>query len=478
MPSREKLPPVERAGEDTEATQIKVVPQVVDAHTSAEISATPVNENVSDLTSSSGGIAKSVAHWVHQHPQAHKHGAGVFIYQFLRSAVAAIPYGFSMAGILAGFTGMERLGARLANKQAASTLTKGFGRNLHGFASFGPAKWAALIGTSFTFYRGTSKLGKWMTEYLFNPKDSEARTAEKVHDLPQEAWRKIKEIAPAEVSSTPVAAVVLGFIVQAFQKPAEIVGSKLDWTRSNFKATQGAGAKLKLLKDVILKPEAKFVKQAAINSFGYALFFEMGDRLFKDTQIRRGVWPGEHHSIKALKAAPDEYEQGIKDGNITSNAPKYADSALEPVKEKNHYAFFTSEPGLGRFVFRRLLPTAAGITLYTGAKMRWAAMAGNDFQYAAGKMAPQFLKKAWGEGAATSLFFLIPIVSEPWEKMYDAFFAKKEKVAQLKDQMREHPEIIAKQTTPHQAQKYEELLAKVNAKERGAANDVIYSQRA
>lgn len=462
-----------------EQSQEEKTPRVTLPPVEGASPAVPAYETKADPNDPPGPIAKSVAHWIHQHPQAHKHGAGFVAYQFIRSAIASVPYGLSMAATLAGFTLMERKGGALA-KDATSAFGKSFGRNMEAFAKFGPAKWSALIGTSFTFYRGTSKLGKWMTEYLFNPKDSEQRTAEKVDDLFPEAVRKIKEIAPAEVSSTPVAAVVLGFITQAFQKPSADtlkttingVERSFDWTRANFKTVEGLGNKWQVMKSAIVHPNAKFVTQAAINSFGYALFFEMGDRLFKDTQIRRGVWPGEHNSIKALKAAPDEFEQAVKDNNNPENQRKYADSALEPVKEKSHYSFFTSEPGVGRFVFRRLLPSAVGITAYTAVKMRWASMFGNNFAYESGKLAPQFMSKAWGEGAATSLFFLIPLVSEPWEKMYDNFFAKKEKQAQ----MREHPELYAKVLNAHQEAKYDELLGRVNARE--AANEAQYSQRA
>ncbi|MFZ4541342.1 MAG: hypothetical protein ACOYNL_05970, partial [Rickettsiales bacterium] len=383
---------------------------------------------------------------------------------------------------------------------AKSAFSKGFGRNMATFAKFQPAKMSALIGASFTFYRGTSKLGKWLTEYLFNPKDTEQRTAEKVDDLPQEIVRKVKEIAPAEVSSTPIAAIVLGFIVSAFQKPANFAsdptkpkdlllkdvakgiapGNCLDWSRQNFKATQGFGNKAKLLGSVVAHPNAKFVSQAIINTLGYSLFFELGDRLFKDTQIRRGVWPGEHHSIKALKAAPDEYAKGIEDGNTGLAKPKFEDGAVEAAPEKDHYGAFTKEPSLFRFAMRRVAPTAIGITAYTAAKMRWAQMAFNDFNYNGGPInLKQFGKKALGEGLATSLFFLIPIFSEQWEKAYDNFFAKKEKIAQMKDELKKHPELmVAKALTPHQEVKYDELLGRVIAKEKAAANDGQYQIRA
>jgi hypothetical protein len=438
-----------------------------------------------------GGMAKSMAHWIHAHPEAHSRTLlGRLVYQFTRSFVASIPYGLSMAGVLAGLYGSQKMGEKMAGNTQATSLWRGIGRNIAGFASFGPAKSALLIGTSFTLYRGTSKLGKWMTEYLFNPKDTEARTAEKVQDLPQEAWRKIKEIAPAESSSTPISAIVLGFIVNAFNKPTqEVNGQKvipgkvwgkavenLDWTRANFLGTKGWGNKARLLFGS-LTPQTKFVQHAVINTFAYSLFFELGDRLFKDTQIRRNVWPGEHNSIKALKAAPEEYERGIQQQEAAANQPKYEDSAAEAAPEKNHYKFFTSEPGVGRFLFRRVLPTAVGMTAYTALKMRWGTMLGNNFVYDKGVSLAQFGKKAWGEGLATSLFFLIPIVSEPWEKLYDNFFARKEKIAQLKDRMKDNPEIYARPLTAEQHANYEALYARVNAQEK-AANEGKFAARA
>lgn len=433
-------------------------------------SGTPAGEGTAQPVS---GFAKSAGHWIHQHRDLPRRGVGFLGYQYIRSAIASIPYGLSMAGTLALFTKMERVGEAMAKKPEASSVAQRFGRGLNGFAKFPGARWAALIGTSFTFYRGTSKLGKWMTEYLFNPKDSEERTAQKVDDLFPEAIRKIKEIAPAESNSTPISAIVLGFFVTAFQKPTEIAQHGIDWTAKHFKSVEGWGNKFRLMGKAITHPSAKFIPQAVINTFGYALFFEFGDRLFKDVQIRRGVWSGEHNSIKSLKAEPDEYEQGIKGGQ-GHDTRKYEDSAVEAVPEKSHFPFFTSEPGLGRFLFRRVLPTAIGITAYTAVKMRWASMLGNNFNYEKGITLKEFGKKAFGEGAATSLFFLIPVVAEPWEKMYDKFFARKDKEANA----REHAEsgITAKPLTPHQQQKYDELLARVNAKE--AANDGHIAQRA
>lgn len=475
-------PPIRPEGEAVFAPDATATATVMNAPMMAASPVrAPAPPAISHMPIDRSGFVGRVSHWIDTHRDAPKHGAGHVVYQFLRSCFACIPYALSMAGVLAGFTAMETKGGKLAADATASAFTRGFGARLKQFASTPAAKMSALIGASFTFYRGSSKLAKWMTEYLFNPKDNEQRTQEKVRDLPQEAWRKIKEIAPAEVSSTPIAAIVLGFIVSYFQKPSAaalktvINGAEhsFDWTRASFKALPNLRTKLGAMWHAIFNPKAKFWEQALINTFGYALFFELGDRLYKDTQIRRGVWSGEANSIKSLKAAPDEYEQGIQKKTQSGEARKYEESALEGKPEKDHFASFTAEPSLGRFAFRRVLPTAVSIGLYTAFKMRHGAMLGNNFAYDKGISTGQFFKKAWGEGAATSLFFMIPLVSEFWEKAYDNFFKK------LEDRFKQpapgaptndnfnsvNDNVVAKVLTPHQQQKYDELLAKVCQKE-------------
>ena len=149
--------------------------------------------------------AKSVGHWIHTHKNLPQSGwAGFTAYQVVRSAIASVPYGISMALTLAGLVKAEQFGKTMAEDKSAGAFKKSFGTRLNQFATSPAVKVSALVATSFTLYRGTSKVVKWVTEYLFNPKDSEETTIAKVQDLPHETWRKIKEVAPAEVSSTPV----------------------------------------------------------------------------------------------------------------------------------------------------------------------------------------------------------------------------------------------------------------------------------
>ncbi len=170
---------------------------------------------------------------------------------------------------------------------------------------------------------------------------------------------------------------------------------------------EGRGGKL--LKSVLAHPNARFVEQAAINTLGYSLFFEIGDRLFKDKQIARGVWKGDNNSI--IPAKPDA-----------------------PAPEKKHYGFFTNEPSVGRFVLRRMLPTAVSISAYTAFKFRHSYMHLGDFVVKpAEKILPQMPKLIKIETIAVLWFAMIPLVAEKWEKIYDGFFDKLEKKAQAKD---------------------------------------------
>lgn len=397
-----------------------------------------------------GATAQKVGHWIHQHKELpQKNLLGFTGYQFIRSAIAAVPYGASMALTLLGFTKAEMVGNKMASEAVEGTLKHSAGKRMAQFASTPAIKTAGLVATSFTLYRGTSKLVKWITEYLFNPKDSEEKTVAKVRDLPHETWRKVKEIAPAEASSTPIAAVVLGFVCSFFSKGGSQVKNKdtkqwelkgaipneLDYTHANFKSKSGFGNKARLMRDVITHPKARFIEQAGIFAIGYSLFFEMGDRLYKDMQIRRDIWPGDPHSTKALKATPDAYEEGIQKQQRLEDegGRKYDDSARSAKTTHLKYGRFTEEPSVTRFVFRRVAPTMLGIGAYTAFKFRHAYMVAGDFVYNTSKpLLRQAPKLALLEGAATSLFFLVPWVAEPWEKSYDKFFDNLEKKAQAK----------------------------------------------
>lgn len=358
-------------------------------------------------------FASHAAHWIHQHPHATESGLGYAVYQGLRGLAAAVPYGISMACTLGAMEGLARGGNALKTAHAADSFLHQCGKRLHQFASFGAIRSGAVISTSFLLYRGTSKLGKWTNAHLFDPNDTEAQTAENIRTYPQALWEKIKENAPAGIASTPVAAFALGFINSNFNPAAKPMvneaGHSLAWRRENYLQAVKEGRGGKLLREVITHPNAGFIEQMAINTLGYSVFFEIGDRLFKDTQIRRGLWKGEHHSI--VNQLPDS---------------AVAPDPTQPVPEKK-YGFFTDEPSLGRFLFRRMLPTVASIGAYTAFKFRHSYMLLGNFELAKDKaILPQIPKLIGIEGTAVTLFAIIPFIGDKWEKAYDDFFAKKE----------------------------------------------------
>lgn len=358
-----------------------------------------------------GSMARGMAHWIHNNQNiTRKNLLGYSTYQVIRGGAAAIPYGISMASTLGAMVGIERAANAWAKNPNAGALAKTIGPRIEQFAKFPAIRSSFQIATSFTLYRGTSKIMKWMHDSLFDPKDSEAKTAEKIANLPKATWGKIKENAPAGIASTPVAAFVLGFVNSTFAKPGadalkNAKGESIDWTYQNLREAKAVGRK-GLLKEVITHPNAKFVEQAAINTLGYSLFFEMGDRLFKDRQIARGLWKGDKNSITG--------------------------KTEEPLPKK-HYGFFTDDPSLGRFVLRRMLPTAVSIGAYTAFKFRHSYMHLGDYKVNPGPILPQIPKLTKIETTAVLWFAMIPFVNEAWEKVYDKFFDTLEKKAQAKN---------------------------------------------
>lgn len=412
-----------------------------------------------------GPWAVSIGGWVHRNKDLTDHLGGYTLYQYLRSAAAGIPYGISMPTTWYGMHKLAQAGERMqkAGEAAGSAWKSAVGMNLHKFASAKPVVASAMIGTSFTFYRGTSKMGNWVRQHLFDPNDTQDQTIEKVQYFWTDLRSKFHEISPAEIHSTPVAAIVLGFMTSAFDIGK--VPEELRWlSKDNISKAVKTGTRMGFMRDVIMNPKARFIEQAAINTFGYSLFFELGDRLYKDKQLERRLWQGDPNNISNKEGSADpsaslaDDEETERQRIINKFGKKLHHGQVkraEPSDKK--YGFFTDEPSLGRFLFRRVLPTSLGITAYTALKMRQSYMwLGGPFPDI--RSARDIPKNIWREGAAVSLFFLIPWVSDPWSRIYDNFFAK------LEGKAKEPPEA----PSPQIIENNEKLLSKLNEKERGA----------
>lgn len=365
------------------------------------------DQNLHTATSAPSSLALRLGHVVHEHKHLPEGAAGWGAYQFVRSAAAAVPYGISMATT---WWGMNRL------EGAAKT-----GSVLKEFAASPAVRASAMIATSFTFYRTTSKTGKWLREYLFDPKDSEAQTIEKMRTLPSAAASKWGELFGPEVVSVPVAALALGFITSSFSHPA-FAALKSTGLANDFAKARQAGNALSRLAEVGWGKDYGFASHWLTNTIGYSVFFEAADR--------------------------------IADGYRGAQAQKTGEAPP------------ASEASLPRFLFRRVIPTAAGIGLYTGFKMRNAYQILGDFPRGL-KVAADIPKYSWREGAATSLFCFIPMTAEPWEKVYDSL------IGAAKSHAQGIPTPHSAPVSPEKAKKLDDLLTQVNAKEQGKAGSVV-----
>ena len=111
-----------------------------------------------------GAFARNVGGWIDNHKKVTSNNpVGYTTYQYVRSAVASVPYGFSMAGTWLGFQKLHELGAgmagvdkaRIASGEALVTdAVKGFkgtfGYRMSQFTAHPATRTAAMVGTSFS----------------------------------------------------------------------------------------------------------------------------------------------------------------------------------------------------------------------------------------------------------------------------------------------------------------------------------------
>jgi|GEM_PF-2407972 len=420
-----------------------------------------------------GAFARSVGSWIYHHKSfTDTNPIGYTAYQFARSAAASTPYGVSMAVTWLGFDKAMQYGQALEKAATSGPAAKAFGQRLAQFTAPGPVRLSAMVATSFTLYRATSKLGKWVNETLTDPDNTEAQTINKLHEMPKALWSKIGEVWPAEVNSTPISAIVLGFVLSNYT-PGKVVG-----TRAGMKAALAEGKGLEYFNKVVWGPGSKFLEHSAIGAIGYSLFFELGDRRYKDKQIARGLWGENPHSIgshsKSHPSLREEPFHNVSEAEETAAKQRESDPHV-----KDSLSFLTSEPNLLRFTFRRVVPTAIAITGYTAFKFRGAPLflghLAKDEANAVTtlKGIKDLPIHSWREGAATSLFFMIPWVTDKYVVWYDKFVDNLEewvsgrKHEKPKEDQIIQPVAVAAEDAKTIKKNNEELLSRLNEKDKG-----------
>lgn len=442
--------------------------------------------------------------WFHRHRWFTKEPITYAGYQLFRSTMATIPYGLAMAtvhrlmgwarvtgekhglsephqsaGVAAFDANIEKratLQASLAKAetpQAIAAVERELAPVAQAIeAAMVPGRKAALwrgvsriaasplnqalqIGAGFTLFRFVGGLVKGQRDKMMN----ENNTAEDTNRETRNWWQNIKSMAKmnwvAESTGTPVAALTLGFASANF-KPVTAAIAQKQTLANGVKETFGQA-----YKRAVLSPQAKVAQNAAIWTIAYSIFFEASERIFKDMQLKRGKWQGNANS---LKNAPNDPNVG---GYAADGHTKEYHEIHPPPKPK--LDILTGDPSICRFVFRRVLPVAVGITGYAFAKRGGYIAAGGpmepvthaDINKGLGANLKLLGRDYWREGLATATFGVLWMATDAWGSWYDKFFAK------MQDSGAHQP------LNEHQMQKVTELQQQLHAKEtdRTRAND-------
>jgi hypothetical protein len=428
--AREKLPPVE-------AVQA-VAPAVSQSLTPAK----SVDE---------GSVA--LGKWVHKHRNATEGLGGFLGYQIIRNSLAAIPYGVATA---ATWIGLEKIAVAAAAKKPDSLLAK---------AARSPMRDVAMIAAGFTLFRGTLKTVRYMKERLFNPNHTEEQTINEVQNFGANLKDTLREVTPAEVASTPVAAFALGY-GRRFWNPAAYLGDKAGshgvtglffpkYVKGELVPAMEKGKRWQHLKNVYSRAGGYWA-EAAIIAASFVPFFELGDRRYKDAQVARGIWLNDPTSLvrksdeqAAMELAASKHLLADKDN--TSDVHDIVQKSAASLKATGHLRP-TDAPTFSCFAMRRVVPTFLGIGAYVaGKRLAYLGMGTMTEHYNPKNWLGSLAKMAVVEGAATSLFWINSSVVDKFEPWYDKNF-KDSKPKPLTD-----PEI---------RRHYAELKERLDAKER------------
>ncbi|MFM9891044.1 MAG: hypothetical protein ACKVOE_10500 [Rickettsiales bacterium] len=387
----------------------------------------------------------SFGEFLYRHRAATKNPVIHLGYQIFRNVAAAVPYGIATAAVWEGF---ERVARATAKAEAGS-----MGNTINRFAR-SPIRDITMIAAGFTLYRGTLKYVRYMKEHLFNPDYSPEQADYAARHVGSTALSTLKEIAPAEINSTPYGAIALG-LGRRYLDGIKDYQARLPADKIAATTLGGTGAQPRMLrftKDGKFWPHLSNVgeffhkiggkgsrvwTEAGVFILSFLTFFEVSDRLYKDVQVRRGVWNGEQNSLARL--TPEK--------NAIIEAQRTEDSPERQHAGQHTETFGKSDPNLLRLGFTRILPTILGISAYAFTK-RASYLAMGHFT---GK--DTFWKRAFVEGAATSTFFVMTTANDVFEGVWKKMF---------------EPQAPAVELSQHQQQKYEALLDRVNEKEMGA----------
>lgn len=426
-------------------------------------------------------------------------------YQFVRAGIASVPYMFGMAAAQHGFTYLSAIGQKMGlTQKGIDTFTRAAGEKTSGLAAVekaalehrgaifkagntamagrqlmrlgnSPMNAAMQVALGFTLFRFTGGIVKNIRDRVMDEKNTDADTQRETHHVLRSIGKTAAVSWQAESGSTPIAALVLGFMGAAFTPAPESIArrDKVKYPGLKGFAEQVVG------KDGLWSKKSKLLQHMAVWTLAYSLFFQTAELLFKDIQLRRGLWKGHPNSVKnapddavggpgavAYKTPEDDEAipamNSAEEGYRTQEKDKDA-SAAKDEHQKLRYPFLTSDPGIGRFAFRRVLPVAVGISAYAALKRVGYLAAGGTMKQITvpeleklktlGDHGKFFMENAKREGIATCMFGSLWWATDAWGSWYDKFCDKLQK-----------PENAVPLNEKQQAN-HASLLERLNAKE-------------
>lgn len=349
-----------------------------------------------------------------------------------------------------------------------------------------PFKPIAYVAAGFSMYRGTTKIFNKAWDKLFKKENDEDKTIDEVRNIGHTLKEAVREVAPAEFQSTPFGAVALGGLRSVF--PAASIHS--DYTlpsRDDIKKMGGRFSESwwQRAKNVITTAgrgesvggkfkSAYMAFEVPLNWLGYFTFFELSDRLYKDVQLRRGIWKGDANSINGLwrgvntNRPEGEPETHGKDGKVIKAAVVQGsdnDVLLTTFQRNDRLGTFTNDPSFSRLILRNLPPVLVGIGSYLPlnklSKMITGQLEAPEYGKGFGANLKKFGHNFKAEWAAIGMFFTYAMSKELWEKWYDQNLCGVRMETHLPQ--KKHEEMVANAANQNAADKKEAVKPAVHA---------------
>lgn len=318
------------------------------------------NKSSPEAATSHSALAMRLGEWAHAHRDTFLSPSGSLVFRnATKILVGFIPTAALFTGLRYGFKSYNR----------AEHLADGIHRPLKKLARNKLFQDTIFVFTGFGALRIFSKAWQRQYDRIFNHSADSTQSIEAIENLPATTLHDLKEIIPAEVAGTAVAAFPLAAI------------------KGGFKHLEGP------LEGNLLQARKGFVNDWLASIPAYSVFFETTERIY----------------------------DSISKGKDSPNPP-----SEQPSASGKRWRFFT-EDGLGRLAFRRIGSVTLGMAPYMGL-MRYSKATLGEVKPGVNGLLNNVMK----EYASYAGFATYTTLSELYTKAYDDLFKKLEAKQQEK----------------------------------------------